>query len=139
MADQLHIYYGNPTAGRTDGTEASSGTELSPISVTLDASKAEAKAVKCAVRCDAGYCIDGKTTIRFVGTNMAKWKAAADEDYADAEAALSSASWQDTIVLEGVGEANTIFWLKAISSTDENPQNDTSVDVQAEGLVVASM
>ena len=46
MADQLHIYYGNPTRGSTDGTEASSGTELSPISVTLDASKGEEKAVK---------------------------------------------------------------------------------------------
>ncbi len=137
MANQLHIYYGNPMAGRTDGTEASSGTELSPIAVTLDASKAEAKAVKCAVRCDAGYCIDGNTTISFVGTNTTKWKAAADDNYADAATALVSATWQDTLSLEGVCETNTIFWLKAMSSTDEKPQNDTSVDVQAEGLVVA--
>ena len=63
MANQLHIYYGNPTAGYTDGTEASSGTELSPISVTLDASQSEAKAVKCAVRCDTGYYIEGNTIL----------------------------------------------------------------------------
>lgn len=138
MANQLHIYYGNPTAGGVDGTEASSGTELSPISVTLDASQAEAKAVKCAVRCDTGYYIEGDTTIRFVGTNTSKWKAAADDNYADAATALSSAAWQDTITLSGVASANTIFWIKAMSSTDENPQNDTSVDIQAEGLVVAS-
>lgn len=138
MANQLHIYYGNPTAGGTDGTEASSGTELSPISVTLDASKAEAKAVKCAVRCDTGYYIEGDTTISFVGTNTTKWKVAADDNYADAVAALSSAIWQDTLALSGVGSTNTVFWVKAMSSTDENPQNDTSVDIQAEGLVVAS-
>lgn len=134
MANQLHIYYGNPTAGMTDGTEASSGTELSPISVTLDASQAEAKAVKCAVRCDVGYRMEGSTTIQFVGTNTTKWKAAVDDNYA----ALANADWQDSISLSGVMAVNTIFWVKAMSSTDETPQNDTSVDVQAEGLVVAA-
>ena len=139
MANQLHIYYGNPTSGSTDGTEASSGTELSPIAVTLDASQAEAKAVKCAVRCDTGYYIEGNTTISFVGTNTAKWKVAEDNNYADAAADLSNATWLDTIALANVADTNTIFWVKAMSSTDENPQNDTSVDVQAEGLVVASL
>ena len=76
MASQLHIYFGNVTAGMRDGTEASSGTELSPISVTLDASQSEAKAVKCAVRCDTGYYIEGNTTITKIGTNAAKWKVA---------------------------------------------------------------
>ena len=139
MANQLHIYYGNPTAGSVDGTEASSGTELSPIAVTLDASQAEVKAVKCAVRCDTGYYIEGNTTIGFVGTNTAKWKVAEDNNYADAAVALANATWQDTIALANVADTNTIFWVKAMSSTDENPQNDTSVDVQAEGLVVASL
>lgn len=139
MANQLHIYYGNPTAGRMDGTEASSGTELSPIAVTLDASKAEEKAVKCAVRCDTGYYIEGNTAISFVGTNTAKWKVAADDNYADAADALANATWLDTIALANVADTNTIFWVKAMSSMDENPQNDTSVDVQAQGLVVASL
>ena len=139
MASQLHIYFGNVTAGMKDGTETSSGTELSPIAVTLDASQAEAKAVKCAVRCDTGYYIEGNTTISFVGTNTAKWKVAEDNNYADAAAALANATWQDTIALVNVADTNTIFWVKAMSSTDENPQNDTSVDVQAEGLVVASL
>ena len=63
MANQLHIYTNNPTAGKTDGTEASNGTGLTPISVTLDASKAESAAVKCAVRCDEGYKIDGDVAV----------------------------------------------------------------------------
>ena len=137
MANQLHIYYGNPTAGSTDGTEASSGTEPSPISVTLDASKEEQKAVKCAVRCDSGYYIEGSTAIKFVGDGSEKWRAAVDNNYADEDAALKKASWQETLALDGVTDKNTIFWVKATSSKEEKPQNDTSVDIQAEGLVVA--
>lgn len=139
MANQLHIYYGNPTAGKKDGTEASSGTGLSPISVILDASKAEEKAVKCSVRCDTGYSIEGNTTIKFVGDHAVKWKAAVDDGYTDEADALEKAEWQDSLALADVGETNTIFWVKAMSSTDETPQNDTSVDIQAEGLVVATV
>jgi hypothetical protein len=80
MANQLHIYTNNPTAGKTDGTEASSGTGLTPISVTLDASQAEAKAVKCAVRCDTGYYIEQyfpQRKVRFIAVNegydLADW------------------------------------------------------------------
>ena len=66
MAELLHIYMNNPTAGSTDGTKVSSGTELAPISVLLDAGKGEQKAVKCAVRCESGFHIDGVLTIKFV-------------------------------------------------------------------------
>ena len=137
MASQLHIYFGNVTAGMRDGTEASSGTELSPISVTLDASQSEAKAVKCAVRCDTGYYIEGNTTITKIGTNTAKWKVAEDNSYTDAADALANATWLDSITLANVDSYNVIFWVKATSDSTESPQNDTSVDLQAEGLVVA--
>ena len=137
MASQLHIYFGNVTSGMRDGTEASSGTELSPISVTLDASQSEAKAVKCAVRCDTGYYIEGNTTITKIGTNADKWKVAVDNSYADAAAALANATWLDSIILANVDSYNVIFWVKAMSDSTESPQNDTSVDLQAEGLVVA--
>ena len=137
MASQLHIYFGNVTSGMRDGTEASSGTELSPISVTLDASQSEAKAVKCAVRCDTGYYIEGNTTITKIGTNTAKWKVAEDNSYTDAADALANATWLDSITLANVVDVNTIFWVKATSDSTESPQNDTSVDLQAEGLVVA--
>ena len=76
MANKLHIYMNNPTNRMKDGTEASTDTETSPIAVLLDAAKEEEKAVKCAVRCDSGYKAEGAVTIKFVGTNAAKWKAA---------------------------------------------------------------
>ena len=136
MAELLHIYMNNPTAGSTDGTEVSSGTELAPISVLLDAVKGEEKAVKCAVRCESGFHIDGALTVKFVGDHADKWKVATDNKYT-AQTALESAEWKDSISLSNVADKNTVFWVKAISTADEKPQQDTSVDIQAEGLLVS--
>ena len=136
MANKLHIYMNNPTQGLKDGTEASTGTEAAPITVLLDAAKGEEKAVKCAVRCDTGYKAEGVVTIKFVGASAAKWKVAKDNDYV-IDTVLASADWQDTINLSSIGENNVIFWVKAMSTSDESPKNDTTVDVQAEGLIVS--
>lgn len=136
MAEKLHIYMNNPTKGSTDGTEASSGTELAPISVLLDAGKSEEKAVKCAVRCESGFCIDGELAIKFVGDHADKWKVATDNDYTT-DTVLTAADWKDEIALSGVGTVNVIFWVKAMSSTDEQSRSDVSVDIQAEGLLVS--
>ena len=136
MAELLHIYMNNPTEGSKDGTEVSSGTELAPISVLLDAGKGEQKAVKCAVRCESGFHIDGELTIKFVGDHADKWKVASNNGYT-AETALESAEWKDVISLQNVRDTNTVFWVKALSSPDEQPQQDTSVDIQAEGLLVS--
>ena len=136
MAELLQIYMNNPTEGGKDGTEVSSGTELAPISVLLDAGKGEQKAVKCAMRCESGFHIDGALTVKFVGDHADKWKIALDNKYT-AETALSSAEWNNSIALSNVGAANTVFWVKALSTTDEPPQQDVSVDIQAEGLLVS--
>lgn len=136
MAEKLHIYMNNPTEGGKDGTEVSSGTELSPISVLLDAGKAEEKAVKCAVRCESGFHIDGVLTIKFIGDRADKWKVAMDHNYTT-DTVLTAADWKDEIALSGVGTVNVIFWVKAMSSSDEQPQSDVSVDLQAEGLLVS--
>ena len=138
MANHLHLYMNNPTAGATDGTEISSGTETLPISVTLDANQSEAKAVKCAVRCDSGYLVDGNTSIYFEGTNAAKWQVAADNNYSNADTALTMAIWSSTLTLSGVAATNKVFWVKASSTAGEDPQNDRTVDLIAEGLVVAA-
>ena len=136
MAELLHIYMNNPTEGGKDGTEVSSGTELAPISVLLDAGKGEQKAVKCAVRCESGFHIDGALTIKFVGDHADKWKVAMDHNYMT-DTVLTAADWKDEIALSGVGTVNVIFWVKAMSSSDEQPQSDVSVDLQAEGLLVS--
>lgn len=133
----IHIYAGNPTAGGTDGTEVSSGTESAPITLTLDASKAESKAAKCGVRCDSGYSIEGGAAVSFSGTNTDKWSAALDNGYTSATA-LTAADWASSVTLSGVAATNVIFWVKATSDRTENPQNDRTVDVNVEGLVVSA-
>lgn len=138
MAKHLRLYMNNPTAGDVDGTEISSGTETLPLSATLDASKAESRALKCAVRCDSGYLVEGDTEIYFEGTNAAKWQVAADNNYPDAATALTMALWSTTLTLSNVGATNKIFWVKVSSAVGEDPQNDRTVDVIAEGLVVAA-
>ena len=138
MAKHLHLYMNNPTAGNTDGTEISSGDDTLPLNVTLDANKAETKAVKCAVRCDTGYEVEGDTSIYFEGTNAEKWQVGTDEGYADATTALNMAQWGTTLILGGVAATNSIFWVKVSSTVGENPQNDRTVNLIAEGLVVAT-
>ena len=138
MANQLHIYINNPTAGETDGTEASVGAGTTPIAVTLDAAKNEEQAVKCAVRCDSGFKIEGDVDIAISGDSADKWKVAADNEYADSATALSSATWGDTLSLSDVAAANVIFWAKASSSSTESPQKDASVTITATGKVVVA-
>ena len=138
MARHLHLYMNNPTASRIDGTEISDGNETLPLSMILDASQAETKAAKVAARCDSGYKVEGDTSIYFEGTNAGKWQVAPDDNYADAETALIYGSWSSTLSLSSVETVNSIFWVSASSSTTESPQNDRSVDLIAEGLVVAA-
>ena len=127
----------NPTAGGTDGTQISSNDNTLPLTVILDASQAEEKAVKVAVRCDTGFEVDGDTEIYFEGTNAAKWQVAEDNSFTS-DTALTMALWQSTLTIADVANTNKIFWVKASSSTTENPQNDRTVKLVAEGLVVAT-
>ena len=138
MARHLRLYMNNPTAGATDGTEISSGTETLPISLTLDANQSESKAAKVAVRCDSGYLVEEDVEISFEGTNAAKWQVAPDNSYSDADTALTMAIWGTTLTLANVDATNSVFWIKATSTVGEDPQNDRTVDLVAEGLVIAA-
>lgn len=133
----IHLYMNNPTEGGTDGTEISSEDNTLPLTVILDASEAEEKAVKVAVRCDSGFAVNGDTDIYFEGTNAAKWQVAEDNSFTS-DTALTLALWQNTLTIADVAATNIVFWVKATSATTENPQNDRTVKLVAEGLVVAT-
>ena len=133
----LKLFMNSPTAGGTDGTQISSNDNTLPLTVILDASQAEEKAVKVAVRCDTGFEVDGDTEIYFEGTNAAKWQVAEDNSFTS-DTALTMALWQSTLTITDVANTNKIFWVKASSSTTENPQNDRTVKLIAEGLVVST-
>lgn len=134
----LHLFMNNPTAGGVDGTEISGGDESLPLTFTLDASKAESGAAKCAVRCDSGYSIEGGAKIYAEGASSDTWSFAADNSFTGATDALTNASWQPQLVLSNVASSNVIFWAKATTTTQNTPANDRTVDIIAEGLVVVA-
>lgn len=131
----INIYAGNPTAGGTDGTQVSTdGANTSPITVTLDASKSESATVKCAIRCETGYKVVGDVTIAPTGTNATKWAVAYDNT-ATADAAPADSKFGASITVPNVAATNVVFWVKAMSSADEDPANDTTVKIQAQGKI----
>ena len=137
MSTHIHLYKNNPTAGLSNGTAISTGDNSAPLSFTLDATQSEVGAAKVGVRCDSGYCVSGGTSIYLEGTNANKWQLAADNSYASAAEALSQGVWGYSLSLSGVSSTNSVFWVKATSTLGEDPQNDRSVSLVAEGLVAA--
>lgn len=115
MNKYINLYTENPTAGKADGTY------MSKLSVLLDASKNESKVVTCAIRCMDGYQTVEDTTISFAGTTKAKWSICATQD----------GTFTDTLTLKDViKQQNILFYVKAESSNDETPSNDTTVSIK---------
>lgn len=148
MSTYISLYCGNPTAGGKDGTLMSENmAQTSPLSVTLNATENEVKAMKVALRCEDGYRTSGDALVNFKfwdgseyqyeGGNLSKWKLAADDGYTE-ENVIDSASWADTLTISDVvGSTNHCFWVKAESSSDEKPQTDRTVAIHVEGIVEA--
>ena len=130
----IHVYM-TPTAGGTDGTQVSEGTGLQPISVTLNATNnEESTPIKLALRCDSGFQTNGNITVSVVGTTLAKWALAPD----NAGAAGTFGTYgADLVIATVVGATNVLFWAKAKATSDEAPQNDTSVDIQVTATIEA--
>jgi len=129
MANHIHVYQGNPTAGGTNGTQVSENTGLAPVSVgPLNATDNEESGdIKLAVRCDAGYATVGDVTVTPTGTTANKWALAPD----NAGAAGVYEAYGAALTITGpVTAVNKLFWVKAKATSDEpDPVNDASVDL----------
>lgn len=119
----INLYMNNPTSGGTDGDAISSGdSEANCLSVTLDAANSEtSNAIPVAIRCEAGYKTTGNTVISFVGSNASKWS------ISDSASGVFSSSLTLT---DEIGTTNRLFYVKATSSSDEEPANDTSTNIR---------
>jgi hypothetical protein len=139
MANQyINVYTGSVSVGAKDGTIVSTNSDqTSPIAVILDATNNETKYIKCAIRTEAGYKTVGNTVITLSGTNAAKWGIAADNNYTDSTA--SGATYGNSITISTeLANTNTIFWLKAMSSSDEKPAHDQSVMLNTTAVIIAA-
>ena len=120
----LKIYYGNPTAGGTDGTAASEGTQTSPITATLvvTPSAGADQSIACAARCDAGYQTTGDTTLKFVDSG--------GNDYTgdNYKLSLNGTTWSSSVTISNsIGDTNMLFYVKLAAPAAATPINDTSI------------
>ena len=149
MANYLKVYTGSVTSGAKDGTEISSEhTMTKPLTTTLDSSKAEAKCIKCAIRCDTGFETSGTTTLGFMywngsayvatGGAIDKFQIAQDDGYTNDNVA-GNASWSSSIdIANKIGDTNVLFWIKISSTQGETPAKDDTIALTVKGTVVAS-
>lgn len=130
MNAYINLYMDNPTADGTDGTAISTDSaNTNPLTVTLDATSNETKTVTCAVRCEAGYKTVQDTVLSFDGTNKSKWSICRTE----------TGTFSDTLTItDTVEQKNILFYVKATSSSDEDPSNDTSVTLKLSTKVGSS-
>ena len=126
IAMYIHLYTGEVTANAQDGAALSEdGSGTLPLYAKLDASLSESEIIKCALRCDEGHKTYGNTVISFVGKTAAKWQVAVDDNFADT-----------LTIAEEITSGNIIFWIKATSTADEKPAQDTNVKIAVKCQIV---
>lgn len=136
----VHLYKNNPTVGLTDGNLVSEGDGSNPItcnplSVTVGE---ESTSIKLAVRTApetvngvlTNYKTSGSTTIAPIGTTKDNWALSLDGITWLAYGAMLTITAEITAV-------NTIIYAKCKSVTGEVVANDTSVDLQIVGKILA--
>lgn len=145
MGKYLKLYTGDVTQGGVNGTEISEGIDGQiALTVTLDASQNEKKAVKCALRCIPGYKTLGETTIKAQAYvdgryedaqgNTDKFKFAEDNGYRDAS---QVPNWSDEIQIhDEIGDTNKLFWVQVSSVEIEEIQNDDSVAIYTSAVIM---
>ena len=109
----------------------------------------EQKAVKVAVRTDTGYKTTDGVNISFAywdgteyqatGGNIANWYVCLDNNYSNAEEALSKGAWEhSTDITDDVTDSNVILWVKYDATNESKPINDTSTAVCLKTTVEAA-
>lgn len=143
MANLLKVYTGSPTAGGTNGTEVSEEHVLtSPISASLivSATTGASVAVKCALRCTAGYQTTGDTALSFkqyssgayVAYSGGKYKLAADNGYAE-----TATRGSRTYTIAGVVSGGVVL-VKVYGSTGPSYTAGTDFTVGANDTETAT-
>ena len=128
----IHIYKNNPTAGGTDGTMVSEGTNGNPIIIgPLDASKnEESTPLTLGIRCDSGYATASNTVITPMGETANMWALS-----------LDGVTWQSygapLTITNFINATNTLIYCKAKTASNENPLNDISVKFKVDTTLSA--
>lgn len=118
----INIYQGNPTAGGTDGTVVSSdGSFTAPISFSLDASQSESKVVTCAIRTETGY--------RATDVTIQPTKTSSPFTLCK----TANGTYTTTLTFAEVTAVNSVFYVKASSTSSDLPTSTRSIKLQYNG------
>ena len=130
----IHLYKNNPTAGGTDGSMVSEGTNGNPIIIgPLDASEnEESTPLKLAIRCDDGYIAkDGAKIAATIGESLNPsdmW-----------EFSLDGTNWsgyKSVLAIEQeINNTNMVFYCRAKATENEQPSNDITAKI----IVIATV
>ena len=117
-------------SGDTTGEQISEETGLNPLTVFgLNASLDQvSEGIKVALRCDSGYETVGDAVISFIGTTLLKWAVS-----------LDNTTWSEygegISITDKIKNTNKLFYIRAKSSNDEVPVNDTTVDIKVDTVI----
>lgn len=114
----------------SNNVQISEGTGLAPLVVgPLNASLGEVSAaIAVTIKTDAGFSTYGSTTVSFVGTTAAKWTICD----------TAAGTYGSTLTIPTlITETGTVIYVKAATSEEEAPANDSSVDLKIEAVVAA--
>lgn len=130
----------------TAGTDFAVGTDASATAANIAAAINNKSAIWAASVSGAAITVAEKypgagnvlvaavTTGTIAVTNGDITASAASDESAMAEKGV----WADTLTFtDTIGDKNKIFWLKAMSSSDEKPQKDTSTVIHTEATIQA--
>lgn len=121
----INVYQGNPTEGGTDGTAVSTADNFdAPLNFDLDAENNEVKTLKLAIRTEPGYKVTNCTITDLNDIND-RIKVCKTED----------GEFTDSIVFDEITDVNTIFYIKASSTSTEPPQTDKSIKLRYYGTI----
>lgn len=118
----IHLYDG--------ATQISEGTGLDPVvfGPLNSSNNEESEAKALTIKTEAGYVTSGNTTVEFTGATADKFS------ICDTETGAYSSS---LTLADPITAAGKTIYVKAASSSDESPANDTSVDIKISAVVAA--
>lgn len=150
--------YINGTTGNTDGIEATTAAESTPMALTI-MPKAEYNGqgipgyLKCAIRCKEGYKVDGNVKLSFDSDKMNRFTLLYDKTYDDCEIDVdyglnqekgeyygleNSSNWKTSIEIPSVTDKNIVFWMRCVCAPDTVPQVNTETSLKIEAVIVST-
>lgn len=115
--EYIKFYNGSVNAGAKDGTLINVGNPVFAV-VNTDGTEVSQN---IAVRCEDGYSVYGNATLSFAGGDNKKYWAF--------EVNGVKSGWGEDATISGLTDTNTIVKIYTKAGSNENPSNDTSVEI----------